>query len=93
LGRETGTRLALGVPPANVDKSPSHICVQPRVHPTVLVVVAAIAFASIQDLPGEVANYALVDGILDVVQANQAPVADRQADHVETELSPVRLHL
>ena len=35
----------------------------------------------------------LVDRVLDVVDTNQAPVADGQADHVEAELTAVRPHL
>ena len=35
----------------------------------------------------------LVDRVLDVVDPDEPPVTDRQADHIEAELSPVRLHL
>src|SRR2546421_656338 len=35
----------------------------------------------------------LVDRVLDVIDPNQAPVADREADHVEADWTPVPLHL
>src|SRR5437870_1337387 len=73
------------------DSRPS--CDRTGTNPTSAAAVAIRVRSGVNRPAGFTIWRVLVDRVLDVIDPNQAPVADREADHVEADWTPVPLHL